>query len=813
MAINFLNNQAITGDLSVGSNTNGYDVTFFGDASGEFMQWDASAACLTIRHTDEEPGLGIFTNGGAITSYPQLRVGRDNGQYWGVYTGDRDAHLVHRQDETTGVMTTRFDQWDNNTGDDTGLWLWRSGNASGASMLTALTLTQAGSATFAGNLIVQGTGDSSFVGNVGIGTPTPSQKLDVNGNTIVRGDIVSRDTYPSIYVDHSGTAMGGIRADATNKLELKTLTTAPLSFQVNSSEKMRILDNGNVGIGTTNPSSQLNVHKNALSPAIIELSNTVTSGNDGVIVAQIKANTINEELTRIETQNSSNSHDNGNLLFYNRNGYTNTFAESMRITGEGDVGIGVTGPNAKLEVSYTNTGIGAIVGNTTHNSQLQIYTAAAGKNSEIWFGDSADDNVGKIDYDHPIDAMLFTTNATEKMRITSGGNVGIGTTSPQSKLHIADSTLSLLKVQETSGNTGASAGALFKTSPNTGNSYFKGGILYEDTGNANVIGKLHLVNRVSADTTNADVGDAKLTIDTVGNVGIGTTSPTTKLHIVGIAQIVESGNTAFYGGDYVRMFGTQSYRFRNTSGTTVAQISLTGNSYFNGGNVGIGTTAPSQKLHVAGNMRLQNQLYDSTNSIGFNGQVLTKTSAGTIWADNRGSTPTTPGGIVATIVGETIEIAFNQSTTSNIDYYQVWSSDDAGDYGIIGQIAPADFSSTMTVVDTTFVTGGTMSYRVYAVKSGVYSTAGTVSKAYTVSALSVTDMTVVNLNTAYYIQYEKPTSRFIDHVEIYMDSQTTSAALSRSNATIVYSGQNASYMRNVNTSSNFHQFWVEIVTS
>jgi len=74
-------------------------------------------------------------------------------------------------------------------------------------------------------------------------------------------------------------------------------------------------------------------------------------------------------------------------------------------------------------------------------------------------------------------------------------------------------------------------------------------------------------------------------------------------------------------------------------------------------------------------------------------------------------------------------------------------------------------------------------------------------------------MTVVNLNTAYYIQYEKPTSRFIDHIEIYMDSQTTSAALSRSNATIVYSGQNASYMRNVNTSSNFHQFWVEIVTS
>jgi hypothetical protein len=175
--------------------------------------------------------------------------------------------------------------------------------------------------------------------------------------------------------------------------------------------------------------------------------------------------------------------------------------------------------------------------------------------------------------------------------------------------------------------------------------------------------------------------------------------------------------------------------------------------------------------------------------------------------------PAAPGSIVATIVGETIEIQFNQSSTSTIGYYQVWASDDGGDYGLIAQITPADFSATMTVVDTTFETGGTMSYRVFAVKGGLYSTAGTVSKTYTVSALSVTNMTVVNLNTAYYIQYEKPISRFIDHIEIWMDSTTTQAALLRANAILVYSGQNPSYMRNVNASSNFHQFWVEITTS
>ena len=175
--------------------------------------------------------------------------------------------------------------------------------------------------------------------------------------------------------------------------------------------------------------------------------------------------------------------------------------------------------------------------------------------------------------------------------------------------------------------------------------------------------------------------------------------------------------------------------------------------------------------------------------------------------------PGAPSNVSASVVGQTIEVIFGKSSTSSIDYYQVWSSDDGADFGIIGQVPIDDFSATMTIVDTTFNTGGTMAYRVYAVKEGVYSSPTLVSQAYTVGALTVGNMGVVNLNTAYYIQYEKPESRFIDHIEIYMDSQPTQAALSRSNASIVYSGQNASYMFNVAKSRNFHQFWVEVVTT
>jgi hypothetical protein len=102
---------------------------------------------------------------------------------------------------------------------------------------------------------------------------------------------------------------------------------------------------------------------------------------------------------------------------------------------------------------------------------------------------------------------------------------------------------------------------------------------------------------------NTSAKTERMRIDAAGNVGIGITNPATKLHVGGIVQVVENSNTAFYGGNFVRVFGDQNYAFRDTGGSYIANISMSGNSYFNGGNVGIGTASPSEKLEVLGTIK------------------------------------------------------------------------------------------------------------------------------------------------------------------------------------------------------------------
>ena len=593
-------------------------------------------------------------------------------------------------------------------------------------------------------------------GNIGIGSNSPTEKLQVDGNIKAAGDFIGS----ALKLGFAGTA--NITTNDTNEdLFINPNGVGDILMQTSG---------GNVGIGTTSPSAQL--HSN------------VSGGSINYGMFTIDTNAWLNLFTGTGIAPGAGSAGQG-ALYWKSGGVfrlgtsTSTagagFVDSVRIDENGNVGIGTTSPAEKLDVAG-NIKI-ANNGKLYSDQSLSIDIDGSSSGSSRFF------------------SVTHNNSASELFRVQENGNVGIGTTSPSAKLEVAGSGNQKLLVNRTDGDNFS---------------------IDAQNGQIRLRGSSNIIMGVGADV---------LTV-TNSKVGIGTTSPGANLHISGTTSTIrleDTDGTNTYGR--FRYSGSSQYFYSRSNtangnfiwvgedGTTSTEFMRINGS---NGRVGIGLTNPSQLLHVAGNIRVTGAYYDSNNSPGTSGQILSATLTGTDWIDNAhipSPAPTTPGSIVSTIVGQTIEIEFDESTTSNIDYYQVWSSDDGGGYGIIAQIPPTDFSATMTVVDTSFSTGGTMSYRVYAVKSGVYSSPGTTSKTYTVGSLDVTDMTVINLNTAYHIQYEKPASRFIDHIEIYMDSQTTQGALNRSNASIIYSGQNTSFMKSVGVSNNFHQFWVEVVTT
>jgi len=140
------------------------------------------------------------------------------------------------------------------------------------------------------------------------------------------------------------------------------------------------------------------------------------------------------------------------------------------------------------------------------------------------------------------------TSATPLVTVLENGNVGIGTTNPSQKLEIADVV---------------SGSPIIKLS--TANSQLYGTVSYTSVGNTN----LAITNSYSSGLINLFTGSSGLTINT-GNVGIGITSPTAKLHIVGSAntqQLIVKGNATQT---------TNIQEWQNSSGTVLGSINGTG---------------------------------------------------------------------------------------------------------------------------------------------------------------------------------------------------------------------------------------------
>jgi len=439
----------------------------------------------------------------------------------------------------------------------------------------------------------------------GIGTTSPSRQLEVSntGNAIIR---IAGDSDND--VGETGDAVLEMTTDAGGhgwSIRSANIGGGTGDFKVNTfissveSTKLLIDRDGNVGIGTTAPIGKLHV-------------NTFNTSNNALTI-QASNWTARTYGIGIDSSSSLSFYDNFSSL------------ARLIITSSGNVGIGTTSPAEKLSIEgsgsqslsiySTDTGISG-----TPKTFIKLYGESAAAlqrlQGQISVAPGVNTNSG--------DMILSTANTaaaiTERMRIDGAGNVGIGTTSPSTLLHIEGSSAGYL---QTIKNTTA-GGDYLQMLAETGDAVFQfesGGTGGEATLNMYRDGTQYV--KISAD---AGVDNY---FNNGANVGIGTTSPAYKLHI--------DDDTA-YGGVLIEGDNAPGLSIRDNSGTSISKIYvqstagsqgnlrissddnntattptiefIIGGSHkmrvLDNGNVGIGTTSPSAKLDVEGDVSIKN---------------------------------------------------------------------------------------------------------------------------------------------------------------------------------------------------------------
>tara|TARA_Y100001938_G_scaffold141109_1_gene210381 strand:- start:466 stop:3552 length:3087 start_codon:yes stop_codon:yes gene_type:complete len=395
--------------------------------------------------------------------------------------------------------------------------------------------------------------DSS--GNVGIGTASPSHALDV---TSAAYDQVqwTRTSGVSGYL-YSDSAGAGIYSGASfSQAGIYLVPNTSMDFRVNGSRRMYINSSGHVGIGTISPARELEVQ----GGGNVYIRVTAPTDNDSAAL-ELK-NT--QEMWSIRNEDT-----NADALHFNSDGGT-----KMVIQTGGNVGIGTTSPDFELEVAG-NIGIDDKI---YHNGDHNTFIAFTG------------------------DTQTFRTGGSDRVTINNTG-VGIGTTNPDSPLSVKGATglgvgASGLRVHrpDSFGQFGFFDYGQSSSTTYIGSSY--------TGGNANNYGIIQF-----RQLSNGGAVKDTMTISSNNNVGIGTTSPDQKLVVnqtsTGKYVIKAEYNGTNLGGFFVDGSGNNELFLKAASNVEKVKIDTAGASHFSGGNVGIGTAGPNDKLEVSGgNIRI-----------------------------------------------------------------------------------------------------------------------------------------------------------------------------------------------------------------
>ena len=266
-------------------------------------------------------------------------------------------------------------------------------------------------------------------GNLGIGTTNPGEKLEVNGN--IKASRYYDAGYTSYYVDPASTSIinqlqvGLTGADyltllGTNSLQfdrdgtsyIDQKGTGNLAFRFGSSYATRMLltNAGNLGIGTASPSERLEVIGN------FKIKQSSGYSNYGLIDQT-------EAKMDIKTRTTNASTNPADITFQPN------LTEAMRITNDGDVGIGTTSPAEKLEV----------VGSVRASDNFQKKGSGVGTTYTIALWDLEQRYMIMVQ----TTAIYGDGNGSTPVIHINSDKVGIGTDNPGSKLQVVSSGTAL----------------------------------------------------------------------------------------------------------------------------------------------------------------------------------------------------------------------------------------------------------------------------------------------------------------------------------------------------------------------------------
>jgi hypothetical protein len=362
-------------------------------------------------------------------------------------------------------------------------------------------------------------------GNVGIGTTNPRTVLEVAGPTGLR---VSTGLGPNVY--------GEIKHGDSNGLQINAAALsgwADISLQTHGTTKLFVESAGNVGIGTTTPSKELEVISKNIGGGIKVYGDASTGSHDSPgfqlggkdIGGNDRAGDLSLALSDGHFSSNATKGDlvlraeDTNIHFSTQS--SGGFPAKMTIKSDGKIGIGTTNPPTILALG---TGVSPIISVASTDGSDSSFLGLAGggalsdfRGSSIALHGNEHFNKGTMWFRVGWDAATMTganhgdliieTANTERFRIDKGGNVGIGTTNPSAKLYVNNGNLIVSKADDTSWTSNAA-------------------ILAAANSDKYVSLAADGFHAMWVEDTTAD----NKVVFNAGNVGIGTTSPSSKLH-------------------------------------------------------------------------------------------------------------------------------------------------------------------------------------------------------------------------------------------------------------------------------------------